>query len=420
MDPRAQHEMNLMTETLRTCKLKKAGMGDLTCLMERCDGKPFVVRLSSGGKGVLAKQVLSTFCKQHVRRCPDDEWWANTKDCVLLQADEMCGEEDWELDPNAMANDSGRKQGHFLVRRRGQATSFAALARRLDADRDAAEERTAAEKVAATIAHFDRDAEKYMQLVRNVDQLADSGSSYGARCAHFLARPRTLLFEQCKATTATMRLLDVGCGCGRDAAHLAARGRASCPEGCEVRVVGCDAAPKNDEFCRAAARGLRVDGNCDFRCDFDVTRADFSSLRVDDAPFDGAMAASLMRYVPWSEHRTVWRSLRAVLAPGTGCLVVGEIAEDETRDARSVDGAHTEFRTWPDYKKNIERHGFTLESKEDYDVDKANYWVAVFRRDPDPEKKPPKAAVAAATGTAPSKRRRPKPKTPASAVCGLP
>ena len=137
IDPKAQHELNLMTEAMRDCKIKKAGQGDLTCLMERCDGTPFVVRLSSGGKGVLAKQVLRTFCKQHVKRCPDDDWWANEKDCALLQADDMMGDADWALDPNSSANDDGRKQGHFLVRRAGQTTSFAALARQLSKARDA-------------------------------------------------------------------------------------------------------------------------------------------------------------------------------------------------------------------------------------------------------------------------------------------
>ena len=42
IDPKAQHELNLMTEAMRDCKIKKAGQGDLTCLMERCDGTPFV------------------------------------------------------------------------------------------------------------------------------------------------------------------------------------------------------------------------------------------------------------------------------------------------------------------------------------------------------------------------------------------
>ena len=208
IDPKAQHELNLMTEAMRDCKIKKAGQGDLTCLMERCDGTPFVVRLSSGGKGVLAKQVLRTFCKQHVKRCPDDDWWANEKDCALLQADDMMGDADWALDPNSSANDDGRKQGHFLVRRAGQTTSFAALARQLSKARDADDEKPAAEKIAATAKHFDDDAEKYMQLTRNVAQLAASGSSYGARCAHFLGRPRDLLFDRCRAASSTMRLLD--------------------------------------------------------------------------------------------------------------------------------------------------------------------------------------------------------------------
>ena len=72
-----------------------------------------------------------------MKRCPDDDWWANEKDCALLQADDMMGDADWALDPNSSANDDGRKQGHFLVRRAGQTTSFAALARQLSKARDA-------------------------------------------------------------------------------------------------------------------------------------------------------------------------------------------------------------------------------------------------------------------------------------------
>ena len=385
IDPKAQHELNLMTEAMRDCKIKKAGQGDLTCLMERCDGTPFVVRLSSGGKGVLAKQVLRTFCKQHVKRCPDDDWWANEKDCALLQADDMMGDADWALDPNSSANDDGRKQGHFLVRRAGQTTSFAALARQLSKARDADDEKPAAEKIAATAKHFDDDAEKYMQLTRNVDQLAASGSSYGARCAHFLGRPRDLLFDRCRAASSTMRLLDLGSGCGRDAAKLAARGVERCPAGCEVRVVGADAAPRNVELGRAAARLLRVDSRCDFFV-HEAVGGDWAALRVDGAPFDGAMAAQVLRYVPWSEHRTVYARLRDHLAPKSGCFVLGEATNDETKEPRTVDGAHTEFRTWPDYRKNVERAGFAFESKEDYDIDGAPYWVAVFRRNPEAPK----------------------------------
>ena len=385
IDPKAQHELNLMTEAMRDCKIKKAGQGDLTCLMERCDGTPFVVRLSSGGKGVLAKQVLRTFCKQHVKRCPDDDWWANEKDCALLQADDMMGDADWALDPNSSANDDGRKQGHFLVRRAGQTTSFAALARQLSKARDADDEKPAAEKIAATAKHFDDDAEKYMQLTRNVDQLAASGSSYGARCAHFLGRPRDLLFDRCRAASSTMRLLDLGSGCGRDAAKLAARGVERCPAGCEVRVVGADAAPRNVELGRAAARLLRVDSRCDFLV-HEAVGGDWAALRVDGAPFDGAMAAQVLRYVPWSEHRTVYARLRDHLAPKSGCFVLGEATNDETKEPRTVDGAHTEFRTWPDYRKNVERAGFAFESKEDYDIDGAPYWVAVFRRNPEAPK----------------------------------
>ena len=49
--------------------------------------------------------MLRTFCKQHVKRCPDDDWWANEKDCALLQADDMMGDADWALDPNSSGDD---------------------------------------------------------------------------------------------------------------------------------------------------------------------------------------------------------------------------------------------------------------------------------------------------------------------------
>ena len=272
------------------------------------------------------------------------------------------------------------------------------------------DEKPAADKIAATAKHFDDDAEKYMQLTRNVDQLAASGSSYGARCAHFLGRPRDLLFDRCRAASSTMRLLDLGSGCGRDAAKLAARGAERCPAGCEVRVVGADAAPRNVELGRAAARLLRVDSRCDFVV-HEAVGGDWAALRVDGAPFDGAMAAQVLRYVPWSEHRTVYARLRDHLAPKSGCFVLGEATNDETKEPRTVDGAHTEFRTWPDYRKNVERAGFAFESKEDYDIDGAPYWVAVFRRNPEAPK-PPAAA--------PKPKARPRPKPAGGGVAGLP
>ena len=69
------------------------------------------------------------------------------------------------------------------MRRKGQTTSFAFLAKQLQAKHEENDELPSRERIERTVAHFDKDAEKYMQLVRNVDQLASSGRRLGVDIA---------------------------------------------------------------------------------------------------------------------------------------------------------------------------------------------------------------------------------------------
>lgn len=250
-------EMLAMNKAMVGCKVTKGGKGDVLCLMERCDGKPFVVHLSSGAKELTAKQILKSFCKQHVNRCPDDEWWANAKECSLWKVDEMKGDDDWELAPTARLDHGRTQPGPYLVRRRGQTTSFRALKDALESRREREYDATDAERIAATVRHFEKDAQKYMELRRNVLTGAEAGNAYYTRVAHFLARPRSLLFENLRGSSSKMRILDAGCGDGRDSVELACRGVQLCPEGCTVAVVGVDAAARNVEFAESNARQLR-------------------------------------------------------------------------------------------------------------------------------------------------------------------
>src|SRR5580698_10937145 len=74
-----------------------------------------------------------------------------------------------------------------------------------------------------------------------------------------------------------MRILELNCGTGVDAAHLAARG---------VRVVACDLSSKMIDAARRRLRATSLNGLVDFRV---LATEEVDSL-AGDAPFDGAFS----------------------------------------------------------------------------------------------------------------------------------
>jgi len=437
--PEQAKEMNAMHEAMRDCKVNAKGTApDVFVLMERSTGAVFVVRMRSGAKAITAGAILKSFCKQHVKRCPDDAWWANAKDCALWHADDMHGDDDWELAPTARLDHGRTRPGPYVVRRTGQTKSFRALRAAMEAARDREDGRTDAERVAATVAHFDKDAQKYMELRRNVLTMAEAGNAYGTRCAHFLARPRSLLFENCHAASKTYQkaasfffkrgrdLPRIGCGSStRGAATAATRPNSrAAASSCAPRAAASPSSASTRRRPTSSSRGRTrassasptvvpapaffffpspsdvETGRAGTFARLEVAAGDWDAHRVDGAPFDAVLLSSVARYVPWAMHAALWRKARNALAPTSGCLVVGEVAFDEARAPLFANGAHHEVRTWLDYKMALEKAGFVLEHKEDYDVDKTSYWAAVWRR------KPERKRVAAAPEAAP--------------VCGLP
>lgn len=96
--------------------------------------------------------------------------------------------------------------------------------------------------------------------------------------------------------SAGRRILEIGCGAGRDTATLAAAG---------LKVVGIDASQPAIAKARRRVPGAAF--HCqDLRAPFPVGKAEC-----------GAVVASLsLHYFAWAQTRAIVRRIRAVLAPG--------------------------------------------------------------------------------------------------------
>jgi SAM-dependent methyltransferase len=109
-------------------------------------------------------------------------------------------------------------------------------------------------------------------------------------------------------------VLDVGCGAGLEAVHLAGRG---------VRVIGVDASQVALGLARrrSAAAGVEVDWR----------RGDAARLPLRDREVDFALDRGCFHVVPRRRRRLYVRQLARVLRPGGTLLLRGARHDDEAR-----------------------------------------------------------------------------------------
>ncbi len=130
-----------------------------------------------------------------------------------------------------------------------------------------------------TLAHYDAHADSFWQGTRDHDVSQNLDALLGA-----LARRRSPPF----------RILDLGCGPGRDLAELARRGHLP---------TGLDGASRFAEMARAHA-------GCE------VLHQDFLALALPAEAFDGIFCNASLFHVPRADLPRVLVELRSALAPG--------------------------------------------------------------------------------------------------------
>jgi len=114
-----------------------------------------------------------------------------------------------------------------------------------------------------------------------------------------------------KFPTAGKRLLDLGCGYGRDVLYLASHWK--------VRATGVDSSEQAIEMARTES----VRSN---KRDVEFRRARFQE--ISDGPFDLVYAANLYQILPAEERKQLCRTVESNLAPG-GLFLFGTLS---TRD----------------------------------------------------------------------------------------
>lgn len=132
-----------------------------------------------------------------------------------------------------------------------------------------------------------------------------------------LLRAATRLVQRCRPTT----VLDLGCGTG-------ASTQAVLTAAPQARVVGVDASPGMVEHARSKYWPV---GQAEFR----VGVAGDCAVTGDVAPFDGCLAAYLLRNVPAEERTDVLRAVHDQLRPG-GVLVIQDWTSAGSPGARLV------------------------------------------------------------------------------------
>jgi SAM-dependent methyltransferase len=136
-----------------------------------------------------------------------------------------------------------------------------------------------------------------------------------------------------------LRLLDFGCGPGRDLVALRLRGH---------EMVGLDG-------CAAFVEMARAHSGCE------VLHQDFFELRLREAPFDGVFANASLFHVPSALLPTVLGQLYDALVPG-GVLFCSNPRSLHGRDVEGFQGGrYGSYLTFESWSKLVSDAGFRLE-----------------------------------------------------------
>jgi len=164
------------------------------------------------------------------------------------------------------------------------------------------------ENIAAlTLRHYDQRAEDFWQGTRD----------------HDVAQNIAALLDHIEGS-APFRILDFGCGPGRDLKTFAALGHS---------VVGLEGAARFAEMARAHS-------GCE------VWQQDFLRLALPEAHFDGIFANASLFHVPAQELPRVLRELQATLKPGGVLFCSNPRGRDEEGWNGGRYGAYHAPDTW--------------------------------------------------------------------------
>jgi ubiquinone/menaquinone biosynthesis C-methylase UbiE len=155
------------------------------------------------------------------------------------------------------------------------------------------------------------------------------------------------------------KVLDVGCGPGRDGALLLQAGK---------EVTGVDGS--ETMVAMSNERGL------------DAIQADIAELPFPDASFDGVWSYTTLLHVPKDEVDMPLAEIHRVLEPG-GAFALGMI-EGDTEEYRTSSGMD-QLRWFSYYQRDelverVEKHGFKLVHEETFKPGSRRYFNLLFTR----------------------------------------
>ena len=172
-------------------------------------------------------------------------------------------------------------------------------------------------------------------------------------------------FEKYKSLVSGSKILDIGCGTGRDAVVFTQRG---------FEYTGIDASPEM----LAIAKERAPSGN--------YRKMDFYHLKFPDDTFDGFWAAASFLHVPKAEIVTVLSEAKRVIKPG-GFGFISLKEKDDLEEGMitqerfgGVISRYFAFYTKDEFKRYIDDAGFDLVGDTTYreNDERHTVWLGFF------------------------------------------